>query len=396
MSEPATPGASGASPAETRERTLPSWLVRAAYVSVVPLISVVLALIVGAVIILLSSLAIEPPGVDWTLPFTAYWALVQGSLGSERAIVDTLRQTAPLIFTGLAVGVGFKAGLFNIGGNGQLLWGAFLAALVGAALAGQPSYIAVPLAVLAGMLGGAMWGFIPGALKAFTGAHEVVVTIMLNAIAYVAISGFVNDVFKVEGGASFSRTEQVGNAMLPHLLLPDLNSGILLALVALPIVYWLVWRSTTGFEIRTVGANPSAAAYAGMSPRRVIIITMTLCGLLAGMAGVLDILGTVGYYPATYGSNLGFDGITVALLGRAHPVGILLSAFLLGGMRAGASLMQIQAHIPVEIIDVLQAVILFFLAADRLVRLAFRVRARRVAPEELQTITRSYGGRASV
>jgi ABC-type uncharacterized transport system permease subunit len=393
MSGPAAPAAAQPTPGSApRGRR---WLARAVNVSLVPLISILLALLVGAVIILVSSLAIEPPGIEWTLPITAYWALVQGSLGSERGIVSTLVQAAPLIFTGLSVGVGFKAGLFNIGGNGQLMWGAFAAAMVGAAVANQPGWIAIPLAIGAGMLGGAAWGFIPGVLKGFTGAHEVVVTIMLNAIAVIAISGVVNDIFKAEG-YSFSRTEQVGNAMLPDVLLPDLHLGVVLALVSLPIVYWLVWRSTTGFEIRTVGSNPSAAAYAGMSPRRVIVITMTLCGLLAGLAGVCEILGVVGYYPAIYGTNLGFDGITVALLGRAHPVGILFSALLLGAMRAGAGLMQIQAHVPVEIIDVIQAVILFFLAADRLVRVMFRIRAMRASPEELQTITRSYGGKAAV
>jgi ABC-type uncharacterized transport system permease subunit len=394
VSEPTAPGTPEPKPASKPRSEARRRLAKVLSVSLVPLISIGLALLVGAVIILLSSLAIAPPGIEWSLPLTAYGALIQGSLGSERGIVASLVQSAPLIFTGLSVGVGFKAGLFNIGGNGQLMWGAFAAAMVGSALADQPAWIAVPLAIGAGMLGGAAWGFIPGFLKGFTGAHEVVVTIMLNAIAVIAISGLVNDIFKAEG-YSFSRTEQVGNAMLPHLLLPGLHAGVFLALLALPIVYWLVWRSTTGFEIRTVGANPSAAAYAGMAPRRVIIITMTLCGLLAGMAGVCEILGVVGYYPAIYGTNLGFDGITVALLGRAHPVGILFSSLLLGAMRAGAGLMQIQAHVPVEIIDVIQAVILFFLAADRMVRMMFHIRNVQSSPEELQTITRSYGGKAA-
>jgi simple sugar transport system permease protein len=363
-------------------------------VSRVPLISILLSLIVGAVIILISSLAIEPPGIDWALPLTAYAALIEGSLGSEKAIVTTLVEAAPLIFTGLAVGVGFKAGLFNIGANGQLLWGGFAAAMAGAAVADQPAFVAIPVAVGAGLLAGAAWGFIPGALKAFTGAHEVVTTIMLNAIAVIVISGMVNDLFKAPG-YTFARTADVGNAALPDILVPGLSLGVLLALAALPIVYWLVWRSTIGFEIRTVGANPSAASYAGMSPRRIIIITMSLCGLLAGMAGVLEILGVVGFYPAIFGTNLGFDGITVALLGRAHPVGILLGSLLLGAMRAGAPLMQIQADVPIEIIDVIQAVILFFLAADRMVRMVFRIRAVGAAPEELQTVTRSYGGKAA-
>jgi len=395
MSEPPASAPVAPVPSTPAPRRMPAPLARAINVSLVPLISIALALVVGAVIILLSSLAVEPPGIDWGLPLTAYAALLQGSLGSEKAIVTTLVEASPLIFTGLAVGVGFKAGLFNIGANGQLLWGGFAAAMVGAAVADQPAILAIPLAVGAGMLAGAAWGFIPGALKAYTGAHEVVTTIMLNAIAVITISGLVNDIFKAPG-YTFARTADVGNAALPNVFVPGLNLGVLFAFAALPIIYWLVWRSTIGFEIRTVGANPSAAAYAGMSPRRIIVITMALCGLLAGMAGVLEILGVVGSYPAIFGTNLGFDGITVALLGRAHPVGILFASLLLGGMRAGAPLMQIQADIPVEIIDVIQAVILFFLAADRMVRHVFRVRAVGAAPEELQTITRSYGGKAAV
>ena len=166
---------------------------------------------------------------------------------------------------------------------------------------------------------------------------------------------------------------------------------MLLALAAVPIMYWLLFRTTLGFEIRTVGANPTAAAYAGMNPRLLIALTMSLAGMCAGIAGVLQILGSVGFFPATYGTAIGFDGITVALLGRAHPVGILLAALLLGGMRAGAPQMQIEAAIPVEIIDVIQAVILLFLAADIIVRRLLRLRAARAGMEELSTVTRSYG-----
>jgi ABC-type uncharacterized transport system permease subunit len=316
-------------------------------------------------------------------------ALAISLVPSAQALTNTLVAAAPLVLTGLAVGVGFKAGLFNIGGTGQVLVGGFFAALVGGAVADQPVPVAVTAAVLAGALGGALYGFIPGALKAFTGAHEVVVTIMLNSLAAFAIVGLVNDVFKIQG-PTFARTADVGNAALPVFFERDGNLGIFIAFAMVPLAYFLIYRTTLGFEIRTVGANPSAARYAGMSPRRLIILTLSLCGLFAGLAGALEIL-SLGYYPAVFGTTIGFAGITVALLGRSHPVGIAFAALLLGGMRAGAPQMQIEADIPIEIIDVIQGLILLFLAAEVVIRRLLRVRAETVAPDELQTVSTSYG-----
>ena len=358
-------------------------------ISIVPVLSILLALLIGSLLIIASSLVTAKGHLDLGLPLVAYKSLFLGAFGSDKAVVSTLAAAAPLVFTGLAVGVGFKAGLFNIGGSGQVLIGGFTAALVGAAVGGQPAPIAVTIALIAGALGGALYGFIPGFLKAFTGAHEVVSTIMLNSLASFVIVGLVNDVFKITG-PTFARTADVGNATLPVIVGRNGSIAILLALAIVPIVYFLLWRTTLGFEIRTVGANPSAARYAGMSPRALIVITMSLCGLFAGIGGSMEIL-SLGYYPAVFGSTIGFAGITVALLGRAHPVGILLGAILLGAMRAGAPAMQIDAKVPVELIDVIQGLILLFLAAEVVMRRAFRIRARGVAPEELQTVTRSYG-----
>ena len=183
----------------------------------------------------------------------------------------------------------------------------------------QPAFIAFPIAIAAGCLGGAFYGFIPGALKAFTGAHEVVSTIMLNSLAAFAIVGLVNDIVKIQG-PTFARTADVGNAAMPILWGRNGSLAPFIALVVVAIAFVLIYRTTLGFEIRTVGANPSAARYAGMSPRRLIILTMSLCGLFAGLAGAMEIL-TLGYYPATFGTAIGFAGITVALLGRTHPVG---------------------------------------------------------------------------
>jgi simple sugar transport system permease protein len=312
--------------------------------------------------------------------------------------VDTIVAGAPLILVGLAVGLGFKAGLFNIGGQGQFLVGAVTAAAVGAALAGSSSLVAIPVSVLAGTLAGAIYGFIPGVLKAYTGAHEVVTTIMLNYIAIQIVAGLINGPLRAPG-ASFARSPDVGAAALPTIFEPGpghpAHLGVILPFLAVPLVWWLLNRSTIGFELRTAGANPDAALYAGMKPRRMIVLALTAGGLLAGLAGAIEILGVSGYMPAAYSTNVGWDAITVALLGRANPVGILFGGLLLGAMRAGSGLMQIEAGIPVQMIDLLQGVILFFLAADVIVRWVFRVRAGSVGVDELQTVSRSYGGQTT-
>jgi ABC-type uncharacterized transport system permease subunit len=375
----------------------------------VPVVSILLALLLGSLLIIASSLATQG-SINLLLPLVAYESLLQGATGlsfidvangaitfnlsinpdqAARALTNTMAAASPLCLTGLAVGVGFKAGLFNIGGTGQVLVGGFFAALAGAAVAQQPVPIAFTTAVLAGALGGALYGFIPGALKAFTGAHEVVSTIMLNSLAAFFIVGVVNDIFKITG-PTFARTADVGNAAMPILFGRNGNLGIFITLGLVALTWVLIYRTPLGFEIRTVGANPSAARYAGMSPRRLIVLTMSLCGMFAGLAGAFEIL-SLGYYPAIFGTTIGFAGITVALLGRAHPVGILLAALLLGGMRAGAPAMQITAKIPIEIIDVIQGLILLFLAAEPVIRHLLRSRTERVTPPELGTVSRTYG-----
>jgi simple sugar transport system permease protein len=248
--------------------------------------------------------------------------------------------------------------------------------------------------MLAGVAAGAFYGFIPGWLKAFTGAHEVVVTIMLNFVALQIVSWAVSGPLRA-AGATFARTPSVGAAGIPILVGEpghELHAGVLVALAAVPIVWWVLYRSTIGFEIRTVGANPDAARYAGMRPRLIIVLTMTAGGLLAGMAGAVEILGVQDYLPAAYATTVGFDAITVALLGRANPWGILFGGLLLGALRAGAPLMQIKAGVPVQMIDILQGVILFFLAADLIVRWVFRLKEGHGGVDELRTVTSSYGG----
>jgi simple sugar transport system permease protein len=377
---------------ETPADRVPSLLARAITLSLVPLAAVLGALIVGGVIILVSSLVTG--AFDPLLPFKAYGALLRGAFGNLNGILFSIVSATPLILGGMAVGLGFKAGLFNIGAQGQFLMGALGAAAIGAYLAQAPGPVAITVAILAGALFGAAWGFIPGALKAWTGAHEVVTTIMLNFIAGAVIGYLITGPLEAPG-FSFSRTGPLGNAELPTFFGTSIHLGVFIAFALVPVVWWLLWRSTLGFEIRTVGANPDAARYAGMHPALITILTMSLCGLLAGLAGAGQILGISHFMNASYGTSIGFDSISVALLGRAHPVGITLAALLFGVLRAGSGLMQIDAGIPVEIIDVIQATILLFLTA-RLIRVRAlpwrRARVEVELPEELQTVSRTYGG----
>ena len=363
----------------------------------VPVGAIVLAFLVGAVVLIVSS-PLVTGHLDVLLPLRTYGALIEGSLLSFNAIIDTIVNATPLILVGLAVGVGFKAGLFNIGGQGQFLVGALAATGVGAALATSSPFIAAPLALTAGLFAGALYGFIPGVLKAYTGAHEVVTTIMLNYIAFQLVGYAIAGPLRAQG-ASFARSPDVGAAALPGII--NLGSGheahlgVLIPLLVVPAIWWLLFRSTSGFEIRTVGANPDAARYAGMKPRRIVVFALSLGGLLAGMAGAIEILGRDRYMAAAYSTNIGFEAITVALLGRAHPVGIVFGGLLLGGMRAGGAAMQSQAGIPIQMIDLLQGVILFFLAAELVVRKVFRIRAAPTAVDELQTVTRTYSGQTT-
>ncbi len=381
---------------------------RISAIAAVPVLSIVLALFLGSLLIIASSLVTEK-GLNFALPLVAYESLLQGATGlsfidvagksiafhvafnpalAERALTSTMAAASPLVLAGLAVGVGFKAGLFNIGGTGQVLVGGFVAALAGGAVATQAPFVAVPVAIVAGAIGGALFGFIPGVLKAFTGAHEVVSTIMLNSLAAFVIVGLVNDIFKI-AGPTFARTADVGNAAMPVLFGRNGNLGIFITVALVAVTWVLIYRTPLGFEIRTVGANPSAARYAGMSPRKLIVLTMSLCGMYAGLAGAFEIL-SLGYYPAVFGTSIGFTGITVALLGRSHPVGILFAAILLGAMRAGAPSMQITAKIPIEIIDVIQGLILLFLAAEVVIRRLLPNRRASDTPASTPTLSPTY------
>jgi len=380
----------------------PNALARLWRTSALPVLSILFALAIGAILMLISPV-VTGKGFQPTLPITAYGALVEGSIGHPgtwfgeggnfNALANTLVQAAPLILGGLAVGLAFKAGLFNIGVAGQFLMGAFFAAVVGARLAQVDTNFAVPIALLAGALAGAAYGFIPGFLKGRTGAHEVVTTIMLNSIAALILAWALSDLVAATG-FSFPRTGDIGNSRLPVLFGRNVHLGVLLAFIAVFVIRFLLNRTTLGFEIRTVGANPNAARYAGIRPLLIVALTMSISGLLGGLAGAVQILGVQGFYAVGISANVGFDAITVALLGRSNPLGIMAAGLLFGAFRAGQGLMQINTNllVPVEVIDVIQALIILFLAADIIIRRVFRLRAAKGALEgEVRTVTQSWG-----
>jgi len=359
-----------------------------------PLISILLALVVGAVVILVSELLLPGQEFDWTLPLKAYSALLRGSLGTFNAVVGTLVASTPLVLAGLSVAIGFKAGLFNIGAQGQFLMGALGSVAVGVAVADQPPFIAISAAIVAGIIAGAFWGFIPGILKAISGAHEVVTTIMLNYVAIGVLAWAVSGPLKVPGSPS-PITFDVGNAAYPVLVGRDGHLGIAIAVVMAVLASWLLMRTTLGFEIRTVGLNPEAARYAGMRPRWIIVLTMSLCGILAGLAGTSVVLGVTHSMTSSFGTTVGFDAIAVALLARSNPYGILFAGLLFGAMRAGAGLMQIEAGIPPELIDVIQATILLLLVASPFLLRTFRLRNVTAGLGTGETMIRSDGVEAA-
>jgi len=358
---------------------------------VLPFVAVVVAFLVGSIFVYAADLIANKGALDLGKPLAAYKALIAGSLIGFGPIVDTLVAATPLVFGGLAVALGFKAGLFNIGVQGQLLMGVTASVAVGVALANQPVFIAAPLAFIAGTLAGMAMGFVPGFLKAVSGAHEVVTTIMLNYIALNILAAMVSGPLRVPK-APAPITFDVGHGALPIFLGSTGHIGIILAAIAAGVVWWVLYRTTLGFEIRTAGLNPDAARYAGMRPRRLIILTMSLSGGLAGMAGANELLGVTHKTTTSFATNVGFDSIAVALLARSNPLAVIPAALLLGAMRAGASQMQIQARIPRELVDVLQAVILLVVVALPVIIRDLGGRGARAVPAEAQTITASYAG----
>jgi general nucleoside transport system permease protein len=329
-------------------------------------------------------------------PFLAYYGLIQGSFGSAKALSETAVWATPYIFAGLAVALAFKGGLFNIGAEGQLAVGAVFAALIGYGLPqwlGRdiPTIIHLPLAILVGMLMGALWAAIVGFLKAYTGGHEVINTIMMNYIALNTISFLLNGPMKDPNPNNVTaRTPLIAESARIPVIFNGLRIhwGFVLALLVAFLVWWLLNKTTLGFEIRTVGANPDAAKYAGINVKRIIILTMALSGMLAGLAGTIEVTGLNYRHELGFSIGYGFDAIAIALLGRSHPLGVVLAAILFAAMRNGATRMQFLTQMPVDLISMLQALILLFVAADAIIRYIYRIKAQ----GERVVLTRGWGG----
>ena len=393
---------------------------------VVPALAVFTALLIGGLVLMFTDQEVYQAlgqGQVWeglrlgiTNLLQAYRGLYGGALGNPADIVeaigetlggagelrpllralrgpsDSLVQSVPYIFAGLAVALGFRAGLFNIGAEGQIGIGWLAAVVVGFALTGLPAAIHLPLAILAGAIAAGIWAGVAGLLKARTGAHEVITTIMMNYITFRLSEWLLCGPLEFTQGTC--RTQEiVESAYLPRFLEHPVTVhwGFILALVAAIATGWFLFRTTWGFELRTVGANPSAARYGGMKVGLTYVVAMFLSGCLAGLAGVSQGLGITHNIALGFQAGYGFDSIALALLGKSHPTGVVGASILFGMLRAGASRMQSVAGVPTEIVQIVQALVIVFIAAPAIIRALYRLRQIRREEAEAAVFSRGWG-----
>ncbi|GAB3548183.1 ABC transporter permease [Arthrobacter tumbae] len=373
--------------------------------SLVAILAVVLSIILGGILIALTDEDVaaaasyfftrptDTLAAAWEAASSAYVALFQGAVFNPRAdslalmfrpLTETFTVATPLILAGLGVAVAFRAGLFNIGAQGQIILGAMFAGWIGFTWQ-LPFGLHLIFVVLAGFVGGALWGFIPGILKARTGAHEVIVTIMLNYIAIYLVGYLLTTPsFQNPGSANPISPRLDETALFPQILGPQfrLHLGFIVAIAATYGVWWLLNRSTVGFELRAVGANPFAARTAGISVTKGYVVVMMLAGGLAGLAGVAQVAGTEQVLTSGIAASFGFDAITVALLGRSHPWGVFFAGVLFGAFRAGGVQMQTLTGTPIDIVLVVQSLIVLFIAAPPLVKAIFRIDRKKKSPRK--------------
>jgi len=335
-----------------------------------PFIAIVLGFVIGAVFIIIAG----------SNPIVAYTALFKGSMGGLSKIGETLYKTTPLIFTGLAVAFAFRTGLFNIGAEGQYIVGSITAIATGWYFQNLPAIILLPLILVFGALAGGFWASIAGFLKARFGVHEVITTIMLNYTALIGTNYIIRTVLNpqmLEGTSKMAFSVSIPekarlsklSEFIPQFGYSSAHTGIFIGIICALAIYYILFKTTLGYEIRSVGFNPEAAEYGGISKKKNIILAMFISGLLAGLAGAVQVTGLIYKVNMSAGmSGYGFDGIAVALVGGNHPIGVLASALLFGVLSNGARKMQL-AGIPKEVIGIIQGVIIMFIAGKLIVKL---------------------------
>ena len=387
----------------------------------IPALAVFSGLVLGAILIIVTDLQVYAAfkqsfgaGILEALKTvgTAYGALLRSAFGDPARIIaalqggnaleirrafnpflESLVVSTPYIFAGLAVAVGFRAGVFNLGVEGQLFIGAVAATYVGYALKGLPAIIHLPLAILAGALGGALWGFIPGWLKAKTGAHEVINTIMLNWIAFRLTDWLLAGPMQRPTSGGMPITPEVeASAMMPKFFASPIrfHLGFFIALLVAWLMWFLLFKTTWGFNLRTVGANPNAAKYGGMNVLVSTVAAMSISGALAGLAGANQVLGVTHSLAMGLSSGYGYDSIALALLGNSSPLGVVLASLLFGFLRNGATQMMVATQIPIDIISIIQAFIIVFIAAPALIRAIFRIKEVKAIEN---VFVRGWGGK---
>jgi simple sugar transport system permease protein len=402
-----------------------SWLGARLRDLAIPLLSIFTALVIGALVIMFTDAevyaALSSGQIVYALRVgirnvgVAYGALYEGAFGNPLGILeaigralggegldpilravrgpsDSMVQSVPYIFAGLAVALGFRAGLFNIGAEGQIGIGWIAAVIVGFSFRGLPMIIHLPLAIVVGAIAGGLWAAIAGFLRARTGAHEVITTIMLNYISFRLSEWLLCGPLEFTRGTC--RTQEIAeSAYLPRFLSHPvtLHWGFVLALAAAVAVGWFLFKTTWGYELRTVGANPNAARYGGMSVTRTWVLAMFLSGCLAGLAGVSQGLGISHNAALGFQAGYGFDAIALALLGKSHPAGVVAAAIIFGVLRAGAARMQSVAGVPTEIVQIIQALVIVFIAAPAIIRAIYRFRERRREDIEAEMAVFSRG-----
>jgi simple sugar transport system permease protein len=351
----------------------------------VPLLALFTSFLIGAIVIVLTAdnllTGFEKLG-------KGYWGIIDGALLKPSGLINSLVATTPLILASIAVAIPFHSGLFNIGAEGQFMMGALFGTIVGIQL-DMPPVIGAIVVMMAGILGGMLWGAIPGILKAWLHSHEVINTIMLNFIAISLVNMLVRNVYKDPNPSTVQTPPLLETAEIARIT-GRLHWGFFIALLAAGVAWFFLYRTTWGFSLRTTGKNPNAAEYAGVRPRKQYILSMILGGGFAGLAGILEVQGLTRVLTEGFNAGYGFDAIAITLLAVNNPLAIIPAAFIFGILRIGGDYLQIRAGLSVHIVSIFRALILLFVAAPAIVRTLYRIRGKE--KEELEVTPQAKQG----